>query len=181
MTGSARSPSTGPKNAKGWTDERAHHQFERGNSWPHRRRNSLRLESNSPCDDEIPLKSFNRRDSRFEPISDEDDTDDETMARPPMHRPTDGRSQVPLLKEERRGRQSSTGSFLEEGRGVSSGTRRSTLRSRTPVYDTKNATRRKYMIASFFLIVCLVSFTVQTQTAVFIQQELGWNKPYCML
>lgn len=181
MTGPARSPSTRPKNARGRTDEGSHPKFERGNSWSRRRRSSLRLESNSLAEDEIPLKSFSRRDSRFEPISDEDDTDDETMARPSMHRPTDGRSQVPLLKDERRGRRhSSTSSFLEEGRGVSSGTRRS-LQSRTPVYDTKNATRRKYIIASFFLIISLISFTVQTQTAVFIQQELGWNKPYCML
>ncbi|KAL1956368.1 hypothetical protein VTO42DRAFT_7351 [Malbranchea cinnamomea] len=102
------------------------------------------------------------------------------LPRPSMHRPTDGRSQVPLLKDERRGRQHSSGSLLEEG-GMPTGTRRSTLRSRTPVYDTKNATRRKYIIASFFLTLSLVSFTVQTQTAVYIQQELGWNKPYCML
>ncbi|KAI5307329.1 hypothetical protein KEM56_007263 [Ascosphaera pollenicola] len=56
------------------------------------------------------------------------------------------------------------------------------FRSRTPVYDdTKDATRRKYIYASFFLALSLVSFVVQTETAVYIQKELGWVKPYCML
>jgi hypothetical protein len=70
---------------------------------------------------------------------------------------------------------------VEDGRPISAGTRRSTFRSRSPEYDAKNATLRKYVIAAFFLILSLISFTVQTQTAVYIQQELGWNKPYCML
>lgn len=183
MTGPAPgSPSTRPTSR---IDDGISPTFERANSWSHRRRSSQHINSNSPPPDEIPLrpiKSHSRRDNRYDSLSDEDDTGDETMSRPSMHRPTDGRSQVPLLKEDRRGRQSSASSFLEEGRGLSTtSTRRSALRNRTPVYDNKNATRQKYIIASFFLIISLVSFTVQTQTAIYIQQELGWNKPYCML
>lgn len=41
--------------------------------------------------------------------------------------------------------------------------------------------RRKYIYASFFLILSLVSFVVQTETAVYIQHELKWNKAYCMM
>ncbi|KAI5291852.1 hypothetical protein KEM54_005288 [Ascosphaera aggregata] len=57
------------------------------------------------------------------------------------------------------------------------------LRSRTPIYydDEKDATRRKYLYAGFFLALSLISFVVQTETAVYIQKELGWVKPYCML
>ena len=56
------------------------------------------------------------------------------------------------------------------------------MRSKSPTYATpENLTRRKYIYASFFLLVSLVSFVVQTETAVYIQHELGWNKAYCML
>lgn len=41
--------------------------------------------------------------------------------------------------------------------------------------------RRKYIYASFFLVLSLVSFVVQTETAVYIQHELKWNKAYCMM
>lgn len=35
--------------------------------------------------------------------------------------------------------------------------------------------------AAFFLLVSLISFVVQTETAVYIQHELHWDKAYCML
>ena len=110
-----------------------------------------------------------------------DETDYEmTVTRPPLYR--EGQSNVPLLKGENRGRQpNDTASDGEDRRRPSSPTRRSTFRSRTPDYDAKSATRRKYTFAAFFLILSLISFTVQTETAIYIQQELGWNKPYCML
>ncbi|KAM7218426.1 putative DUF6 domain protein [Rhypophila decipiens] len=41
--------------------------------------------------------------------------------------------------------------------------------------------RRKYTIAAFFLVTSLVSFTVQTELAAYIQHDLGWDKAYCML
>ena len=100
--------------------------------------------------------------------------------RPAMHRPTDGRSQQPLLKDESRGRldiASPNGSARPEL--VS---RRSTFRSRSPTYaDPENATRRKYIYAAFFLLLSLISFVIQTETARYIQHTLGWKKAYCML
>ena len=59
--------------------------------------------------------------------------------------------------------------------------RRPTIRSRSPENTADRATRRKYIIASGFLVLSLVSFVVQTETAVYIQHDLGWDKPYCML
>ncbi|KLJ06230.1 hypothetical protein EMPG_10340 [Blastomyces silverae] len=121
--------------------------------------------------------------------TDDESDEGETMTtnRPPSNRIGDHRSksQVPLLKkDEERGRRLS-GSISADGNEVTRPSymtrRRSTLRSRTPEYDTRNATRRKYYIASFFLVVSLVSFVVQTETAVYIQHNLGWEKPYCML
>ena len=97
--------------------------------------------------------------------------------RPPMHRPTDGRSHLPLLKEQR-------GRPLYDGEanmrpGVI--TRRSTFRSRSPDMAGASATKKKYTYAAFFLILSLISFVIQTETAVYIQHDLGWKKAYCML
>lgn len=59
--------------------------------------------------------------------------------------------------------------------------RRPTVRSITPEEDAAQATRKKYLIALGFLLLSLGSFVVQTETAVYIQHELHWDKPYCML
>ena len=100
--------------------------------------------------------------------------------RPALHRPVDGRSHShqPLLKDEERGRQS-----YDERTGTrpSFATRRSTFRSRSPIYVAKSDTTQRYTYAAFFLMLSLVSFVVQTETAVYIQHELKWNKHYCML
>ncbi|KAK4104437.1 hypothetical protein N658DRAFT_418590 [Parathielavia hyrcaniae] len=45
----------------------------------------------------------------------------------------------------------------------------------------RSEARRKYTYAAFFLVVSLVSFTVQTELASHIQHDLGWNKAYCMM
>lgn len=121
------------------------------------------------------------RDSELEGLVDEEEEDDEEdMAeRPAYNRPTDGKSNTPLLKDER-GRTSS----YESGTGSARPpfhARRSTFRSRSPDMEAENATKKKYTYAAFFLGLSLVSFVVQTETAVYIQQKLGWNKPYCML
>ena len=55
------------------------------------------------------------------------------------------------------------------------------MRSRSPDTQARLATRKKYTYAAFFLGLSLISFVVQTETAVYIQHELGWNKAYCML
>ncbi|KAM5489719.1 hypothetical protein MaudMau93_003085 [Microsporum audouinii] len=113
--------------------------------------------------------------------AEEDSDGDMAVGRPSMQCTGESRSKVPLLKGENRGRSSSVGpASIEEGRpSLTRG--RSSFRSRSPDFGAKNATRKKYLIAAFALVISLISFTVQTQTAVYIQQELGWNKPYCML
>jgi drug/metabolite transporter (DMT)-like permease len=55
------------------------------------------------------------------------------------------------------------------------------MRSKSPDALAKQQTRQKYFIASGFLLLSLASFVVQTETAVYIQHDLGWDKPYCML
>ena len=97
--------------------------------------------------------------------------------RPPMHRPTDGRSHLPLLKEER-GRPSYDGEANMRPGVI---TRRSTFRSRSPDMAGASATKKKYTYAAFFLMLSLISFVIQTETAVYIQHDLGWKKAYCML
>lgn len=112
-----------------------------------------------------------------------DSDDDMTVSRPPLHRPTDGRSQQPLLKDDRNGRlsPSSLGHDDPEGRPMLHHSRRPTVRSMTPEEDAAQATRKKYLIALGFLLLSLGSFVVQTETAVYIQHELHWDKPFAML
>jgi hypothetical protein len=133
----------------------------------------------------LPTKdgAFERSSSTAgEPAGDWDsDSDEMGDHRPPLHRPTDGRSAQPLLhsEEEQRGR---TG-YNESGEPTMRPTfsRRSTMRSRSPDTQAKLAAKKKYTYAAFFLVLSLISFTVQTETAVYIQHELKWNKAYCML
>lgn len=112
------------------------------------------------------------------------DLDDMEDRRPPFHRPTDGRSAQPLLNKHDddtgRGRTEYNDSPEPASRPPLF-TRRSTMRSRSPDTQAKLATRKKYTYAAFFLGLSLVSFTVQTETAVYIQHDLGWHKAYCML
>lgn len=112
------------------------------------------------------------------------DQDEMQDRRPPLHRPTDGHSAQPLLlkQDEERGR---TG-YNESpdsipARPPSTFTRRSTMRSRSPDTQAKLAARKKYTYAAFFLVMSLIAFVVQTETAEYIQHDLGWNKAYCML
>ncbi|EEH21319.2 hypothetical protein PABG_03550 [Paracoccidioides brasiliensis Pb03] len=124
--------------------------------------------------------------SQYAKDESEDEFDGEmTSSRPSLSRIRESRSKssLPLLKDEERGRRISSPAFAvdgEDGRPRYE-PRNSTLRSRTPEYDSKHATQRKYYIASFFLVLSLISFVVQTETAVYIQHDLGWEKPYCML
>ncbi|KAH8896509.1 hypothetical protein GQ53DRAFT_743652 [Thozetella sp. PMI_491] len=55
------------------------------------------------------------------------------------------------------------------------------MRSRSPATNARLAARKKYTYAAIFLVVSLVSFTVQTELASYIQHDLGWDKAYCML
>ena len=112
--------------------------------------------------------------------SDSEDGEGSMTDRPPMHRPTDGRSGLPLLKDERGRRSYDSPNGSARPAFVA---RRSTFRSRSPEFDaqSKSATRTKYTYAAFFLVLSLISFVIQTETAVYIQHELHWDKAYCML
>ncbi|KAK4861493.1 hypothetical protein LT330_003528 [Penicillium expansum] len=117
-------------------------------------------------------------------VHDSDSDDEMVVNRPPLHRPTDGRSQQPLLKDDRHRRsnsRSSLGNGDAEVRPMLHETRRPTIRSKSPERDAAKATRKKYLVASGFLLLSLISFVVQTETASYIQNELHWKKPYCML
>jgi hypothetical protein len=100
--------------------------------------------------------------------------------RPDLHH---GHSHQPLLHkdddDENRGRPGLASSDPSEQPPLF--TRRSIMRSRSPDTQAKLATRKKYTYAAFFLGLSLVSFVIQTETAVYIQHKLRWNKAYCML
>jgi len=55
------------------------------------------------------------------------------------------------------------------------------MRSRSPAAAKGLATKKKYMLATVFLVLSLVSFVVQTEATVYVQSNLGWKKPYLML
>ncbi|EKD17099.1 uncharacterized protein L3040_000376 [Drepanopeziza brunnea f. sp. 'multigermtubi'] len=116
-------------------------------------------------------------------LSDLDSEDDMGDSRSPLHRPADGHSHQPLLgkDDEDRGRTGYDNAPDSPGGERPPFPRRSTMRSRSPDTQAKLATRKKYTYAAFFLGLSLVSFVIQTETAVYIQHELGWNKAYCML
>ncbi|KAK5076856.1 hypothetical protein LTS08_006027 [Lithohypha guttulata] len=104
---------------------------------------------------------------------------------PPLHRPTGGFSNTsaPLLKEDKmpRGRRDSYEREHERSVGSRKPTR-NTFRSRSPKQARpEDQARKKYLYASFFLVLSLISFVIQTETAVYIQHKLHWNKAYCML
>ncbi|CAK4034186.1 related to DUF6 domain [Lecanosticta acicola] len=95
--------------------------------------------------------------------------------RPSTHRPHTQQSQ-PLLSGDKQPEYASP-----PRNGLT--TRRSTrFRERDPEeVENKNDTRKRYTLAGAFLFVSLISFAVQTETAVYIQHDLNWTKPYCML
>lgn len=137
-----------------------------------------------------------------------DDSMDER--RPPFHRHNDGKSQEALLyshtKESSPATRRASANTSPSRRPSLSGdsldldsrfspqdhdqrlrptylSRTSTMRSQSPsrVEKAMRETRRTYKWAAFFLVLSLVSFVVQTETAVYIQHELGWSKAYAML
>ncbi|KAK4984450.1 hypothetical protein LTR50_006574 [Elasticomyces elasticus] len=97
--------------------------------------------------------------------------------RPPFHRPGDGKSQQPLLSA----KAGQPRHDYETPQRPALLPRRSTFKERDPDLAAKTATRKKYTYAGAFLVLSLISFTIQTETAVYIQHTLKWNKAYCML
>lgn len=104
------------------------------------------------------------------------DADMPSDLRPSYHRHSEGRSHQPLLGNKRDDRVS----YDDQSRPMLNGRRR-TFHERDPDVDAANATRKRYMYAGGFLLLSLVSFAIQTETAVYIQHNLGWNKAYMML
>jgi len=96
--------------------------------------------------------------------------------RPERQHTGDGRSLTPLLAGHNK---TDSEDYGAETRTPLS--RRSTFHERDPVSQAKYETRKRYTYAAIFLVLSLVSFVVQTETAVYIQHELKWEKPYCML
>ncbi len=47
--------------------------------------------------------------------------------------------------------------------------------------EGSSAVRKKYTYAAFFLLLSLITFVIQTETANYIQKGLGWNKAFAML
>ncbi|ORY68954.1 uncharacterized protein BCR38DRAFT_424856 [Pseudomassariella vexata] len=141
-----------------------------------------------------PLSNVGRydNDKKLHLDSDEEEDeeeDDDDMDRPSYTRPSNGRSGTPLLhkNDEERGRSRGAPSPLlmpsswSTSRTRPSLARRSTMRSRSPDTQARIAARKKYTYAAVFLIISLVSFCIQTELAAYVQQDLGWNKAYCML
>lgn len=112
-------------------------------------------------------------DSDFDPWDDDIEgasgVNDPNM--PSGHGP--GRSSQPLLSGDKQGQ------YDEEDASVH--TRHSRFREQDSEQMAKQATKKRYTYAACFLLVSLISFAVQTETAVYIQHNLGWKKPYCML
>ena len=123
----------------------------------------------------------------FADSDDDDDDDDDNHKgmgkerRPAYTRPNEGRSHLPLLHKDDEERGRSYDSPATSPNRPPLFTRRSTMRSRSPDTQAKLATKKKYTYAAFFLGLSLISFVIQTETAVYIQHELKWNKAYCML
>lgn len=119
--------------------------------------------------------------SDFDDWDDDNDKDNDTDMpsdlRPPFHRPTDGKSQTPLLNSSR----SNSGHDDALTRPSLVQRKSSVFHERDPDVSTKEATRQRYIYATFFLVLSLFSFVIQTETAVYIQHNLHWNKAYCML
>jgi hypothetical protein len=98
------------------------------------------------------------------------DWDEQEASMPSDLRPDSNGHHAPLLGK-------------DEDEGSDDGMVRSThhFHERDPQSQAKYETRRKYTYAAITLALSLVSFTVQTETAVYIQHQLKWEKPYCML
>ena len=99
--------------------------------------------------------------------------------RPPFHRPTDGKSGTPLLNPQKKENGYAGDEFGGDAPRLLR--RKSTFKEVDPDVAARSATRKRYTYAAFFLAVSLVSFTIQTETAVYIKKHLGWSKSYGML
>ncbi|KAE9966137.1 hypothetical protein BLS_007195 [Venturia inaequalis] len=119
-------------------------------------------------------EDWNNQDSEAE--EGEEDLDMPSDLRPSLDRLDNGRSHHQPLLGSRDGQPSA---YDSPPRPTLS--RKSTFHERDPVAEAKYATKKRYSYAAFFLVLSLISFAVQTETAVYIQSQLHWEKAYCML
>jgi hypothetical protein len=103
----------------------------------------------------------------------EDDPGANDIDMPSDLRPGRSSQNLPLLAGDKQG------DYDEES--APTHTRPSRFRERDSEALAKQATKKRYTYAACFLVVSLISFAVQTETAVYIQHNLGWKKAYCML
>ena len=128
-------------------------------------------------------KKGENEDSDFERWEDDDDddlnVDSDTMPsdlRRSSLRPVDSRAQAPLLSP------GDKPDDYEQAESPSLSRRRSSrFRERDSAQRAKDANKKRYTYAAGFLGLSLVTFAIQTETAVYIQHNLHWNKAYCML
>ena len=131
-------------------------------------------------------KKGDHEDSEFErwdrdDLEEDDDLDADPEAMPSdlrrsSLRPVDSRAQAPLLSP------GDKPNDYEQPQSPSLSRRRSSrFRERDPAQRAKDANRKRYTYAAGFLGLSLVTFAIQTETAVYIQHNLHWNKAYCML
>ena len=139
-------------------------------------RNSLNHSKNANGNKDLPKDDHNSDDSGFDDWDDPEfeDSDMPSDLRPSLSRHNDGRSQTPLLNPKE-----SNGYGQPIRPGVQK--RRSTFREHDSDAEARQATRKRYTYAAFFLVLSLISFTIQTETAVYIKKYLGWKKSYAML
>lgn len=111
---------------------------------------------------------------------------------PSFYRSVDGHSAQPLLSgdDEERGRvgYGDSPEIAQPRTESQSPTPKARARARAraqaraqEIKPARDAVRTKFTYAAFFLVLSLISFTVQTETAGYIQHDLGWNKAYCMM
>ena len=129
-----------------------------------------------------------------------DENEDMESSRPGYNRPTNGRSETPLLYKATGDVEANADAgddgYDPDSRGRADGadfhppmtarptfSRRSTMRSRSPQDEAaaSRAAKKKYTYAAFFLILSLISFCIQTELSSYIQHDLGWDKAYCMM
>lgn len=118
-------------------------------------------------------------------------------SRPDFGRPSDGKAGTPLLYKADDNDDNAVANDVERGRSVDDDSlttltvpgstrpalsRRSTMRGHSPRgIAAEQTARKKYTYAAFFLCVSLVTFCVQTELSAYIQRELHWHRPYCMM
>lgn len=128
--------------------------------------------SNKAVQDEDDGWDSDRSDSNLDEL---DYSNMPSDLRPPFHRPASPRSYAqPLLDGNDK-----PSDYENPSRPLR--TRRSNFSQKDPEDSAKENTRKRYTYAGAFLLLSLVSFTIQTETAVYIQHNLGWRKAYCML